>query len=140
MFTNILTLAGCERTTNTLIWLLNAPPIVNPYEMTQIAKCMVFSVDVPFFRVSACRENTYSLKIKKIAGFSITLFALRNSQQSYYTCCHATRSLKVHRRQNPMLLLPVVGLQHNNANKYKLHLSCSWQWWNLSYVNTIVVP
>lgn len=49
-------------------------------KITQIAKYVVLSVDVPFFRVSACRENTYSLKTKKITAFSIALFGLKSSQ------------------------------------------------------------
>lgn len=108
-------------------------------KMTQIAKRMIFSVDAPFFKVSACRANTYSLKI-----------IIKKYCFSHYTFCFKTQSgrISTHAVVSSSLWKCIEGripcfcfllVSSKIMLMYKLHLSCCWQWWNLLYVSTMVI-
>lgn len=122
---------------DTFVWLFNAPLRSIHMKITQMAKCLVFSVDVPFFGVSACRETLFENQ--------------KNDCFSHYTFCfkmqlgrastHAVVSSSLWKCMEGRI--PCFGrlllVSSIIMFKYKLHLSCCWQWWNLLYVSTTVI-
>lgn len=140
MFTDMLILAVCKCTTNAFIWLLNTPPMGISYKNVSDRQLyMFFSGDLAFSGYQLAEKTLTLWKSKSIDCFFHSTFCLK--KQSGRASINADMSSGLQKYVEGRILCFCCKLLVSSIImfKYKLLLSCCWQWWNLLCVSTATI-